>query len=332
MEEAREHALKDVVKLMQAAARRFIARCRYIKYQAVLKSIREAIKKRTEEALEAALSEAPELPWSGDHLPDVRSARKLKERLEEERRVTVLCTDAIKARDLNELKAAVKAADEITFESDVTKKARELRDLMEKEKAAIKKLKDAVAARSLEDLTAAIEHGATFKGFVTDTDTYKQAVSLKERIEAENAARKALKRAMKDRSLEALTAALVTVSELGLDEDIVKEGQALKEELEEQARAVAALKEAMTERVLESVQAALKRCKKVGVPADGAEYTAGKELEAKLIEEKETEDELNASADAREAPRIEKALKKATKMGMPETPGVKKATKMLERL
>ena len=68
------------------------------------------------------------------------------------------------------------------------------------------------------------------------------------------------------------------------------------------------------------------------MPTDGPEYTAGKELEAKLVEEKDTEDELNGAADSRDVPRIEKALKKATKMGMPDTPGVRKATKMLERL
>ena len=199
MEEAREVALKDVVKKMQAAARRFICRCRYLRYQVVLKAIREAIKKRTEEALEAALAEAPELPWSGDHLPDVKAARKLRERLEEERRVTELCTGAVKARDLNELKSAVKAAEEIVFEAPIVTEARALRDLMEKEKAAVKKLKDAIAERSLELLVAALENGEKYKAFVTETEAFKQATSLKALIEAENAARKALKRAIKVR-------------------------------------------------------------------------------------------------------------------------------------
>ncbi len=36
LEEAREIALKDVVKKMQAGARRFICRCRYLRYQAIL--------------------------------------------------------------------------------------------------------------------------------------------------------------------------------------------------------------------------------------------------------------------------------------------------------
>lgn len=138
---------------------------------------------------------------------------------------------------------------------------------------------------------------------------------------------------MQDRNLAALTEALVKASDLGLsDEEICKEGQALKEELEEIAKATAALVEAITERALENLQSALKRAKKVGVATDSAEYKKGKELEAMLLEEKETEDELNAAAEARDLPRIEKALKKATKMGMPETAGVKKATKMAERI
>jgi len=324
--------LKDVVKKMQAAARRFICRCRYLRYQTILKAIRDAIKKRTEEALEAALAEAPELPWSGDHLADVRAARKLKERLEEERRVTELCKEAVKARDLNELKSAVKAAEEIVFDAPIVTEARALRDLMEKEKAAVKKLKDAIAERSLDLLTAALENAVQYKAYVTDTEAYKQATSLKALIEAENAARKALKRAMKDRNLAALTEALIKCSELGLDEEIVKEGQVLKEELEEIAKATAALVEAIAERALENLQSALKRAKKVGVAADAPEYKKGKELEATLLEEKETEDELNAASEARDLARIEKALKKATKMGMPETAGVKKATKMAERI
>ena len=202
---------------------------------------------------------------------------------------------------------------------------------------------DAISARSLDDLNAAIEHGTGFGTYVTETDTFKQAVSLKERIEAENAARKALKKAMKEaknvanlealtKALETLSGALATCNELGLEEDVVKEGQALKEELEEQKKALEGLAAAVTERALEGLQAALKRCKKVGITAENEAYAAGKELEAKLVEEKETEDELCAAADARDMGRIEKALKKATKMGMPETAGVKKATKALEKL
>jgi hypothetical protein len=52
--------------------------------------IGKAIKARTEEALEAALSDVPELPFGGHHVALVKQAIKLKERLEDERRVTTM--------------------------------------------------------------------------------------------------------------------------------------------------------------------------------------------------------------------------------------------------
>jgi len=334
-EAARENALLGVVTKMTKIARGFICRRRFRRYKNIISGLKKAIKARTEEALEQALTDVPELPYGGNHLKVVRDARALKERLEEERRVTGLCTDAIKARDLNELRNACKSADEMSppFDSPVVKEAKELLDLMERERKAVKNLKSAIEARDLDKLTEAIDNGTPFGKYVTETDSYKQAVSLKARIEEENAARKALKKAMKAKDLEALYPTLAKMSEMGLDgEDIYKEAVELKDNLEEQRKALGKLKDAITERVLEPLQSALKKAKKVGVSTEDETYVKGKELEAVLIEEKETEDELFAAAKARDAARIEKALKKATKMKMPETPGVKEATKMRDRL
>lgn len=313
LEAAREGALKDVVTKMTKIAKGFIMRRRYQKYKGIISGLKKAVKARTEEALDAALTDVPELPYGGNHLTIVKDAKALKDRLEEERRVTGLCTDAIKARDLNELRNACKAAEEMVppFTSDTVKQAKELLDLMERERKAVKKLKSAAEARDLDQLTEAIDAATPFGSFVTDTDAYKSAVTLKARIEEENAARKAVKKAMKAKDLDALTTALSKMSEMGMDgDDVYKEGQELKEALEEQKKALAALKVAMEERVLEPLQAALKKAKKVGVETDHAEYVAGKDLEARLVEEKETEDELLAAAAARDAARIEKALKK----------------------
>lgn len=91
VEEAREHALKDVVKKMQAAARRAVYAKRFARYQQVLAAVSAAIAKRTEEALEVALADVGELPHGGEHVPLVKEARKLKDRLEEERRCTEMC-------------------------------------------------------------------------------------------------------------------------------------------------------------------------------------------------------------------------------------------------
>jgi hypothetical protein len=156
LEEAREASLVHVVMKMQAVAKRFIYYTRYKKFIRILRTIRDAIATRTEEALDAALSEAPELPWGGAHVGVVKEARALKERLEDERRVTGLCTEAIKARDLAELRSACKAAEDIAFDSPVVRDAVKLRDLMERERAAVKALKAATEARSLDQIVAAL--------------------------------------------------------------------------------------------------------------------------------------------------------------------------------
>jgi Myosin head (motor domain)/MyTH4 domain len=333
LEDAREKSLMGVVRKMQACARRFICRCRYLKYKQILKTLREAIGKRTEEALDAALSEAPELPFNGWHVKEVKEARALKERLEEERRITAMCQEAIRNRDLAELKNACKAADDAVFDNSVVAEARALRDLMEKEKAAVKKLRDAIDARSMEAIDAAISGAKPFGSFVVDTDTYRQAVALKERMLQEAACRDALSKAIKARDFAALTAALNQASEMALNEDIVSQAQSLRAELEEHENALNDLREATKERVLTSVQSALKRCQKVKLPESHPEYVAGKALEARLLEEKDTEDELNAAADTKDLARIEKAVAKATKMGMNDSsPGLRKANKALERL
>ena len=335
-EAAREGALMGVVTKMTKIAKGFIQKRRYKKRKAIVKAVKKALKTRTEEALEAALVDIHELPYGGNHLKYVKDARALLERLVEERRVTALCQDAIKERELNALRNAVKSADEMAppFESPVVKEARELLDLMERERKALTKLKKAIEARDLDKLTEAITEGTPFGGFVTDKEPYKQAVSLKARIEEENATRKALKKVMKAKDLDGLGPALEKMSAMGLDsEDLYKEGVALKENLEEQKKAIAKLVEAIAARDLDKLTSALKKAKKVGVEAEQADFVAGEALKAVLTEEKETEEELQAAAAARDEKRIEKALKKHAKLKMsPESAGFKAASAMKERL
>ena len=334
-ETAREVALMGVVTKMTKVAKGFIKRQRYKKIKKCVKAIKKALKTRTEEALEAALADQHELPFGGGHLSYVKDARALLERLAEERRVTTLCVDAVKERDLNALRGACKAADEMTppFESPAVSEAKALLDLMERERKAVAKLKKAIEARDLELLTVAIADAVPFGGYVTDKDAYKQAISLKARIEEENAARKAVKKAMKAKDLEAMYPAIEKMSSMGLDgEELYKEAVALKDNLEEQKKAIANLVAAIAARDLDKLSSALKKAKKVGVEADQADFVAGEALKATLVEEKETEEELQASAAARDDARIAKALKKHAKLKMPETKGFAAATAMKERL
>ena len=334
LEIAREGALRGVVTKIQALVRRFICRARYLRAKAILKNLRAAIAARTEEALDTALAESHELPMGGGHIKLVKEARALKDRLEEERRILAMCAEAIKARDLPELKNSCKAAEDAVFDHATVREAAALRDLMEKEKAAVKALKDAIEARSLDALVAAIKASEPFGKYVLETDSYTAAVALKQRIEDEAAAREAVKAAIKSRDYSKLNNAITKATELGIDsqEDLMKQAFAARVELEEHGKALEELREAVAARSADQIEAALKRCKKVDLPDTNEEVAAAKALLEKVVREAETEAELVAAAEGKDAERIEKALKKAAKMEMPETAGVVSAKKQLARL
>ena len=321
LEEAREGALRGVVTKIQSLVRRFICRARYIRAKAVLKTLRAAIATRTEEALEAALSESVELPFGGGHIKIVKEARALKDRLEEERRIAAMCADAIKNRDLAELKNCCKAAEDAVFDAPVVKEAAKLRDLMEKEKAAVKALKDAIEARSKDALNAAIKAAEPFGAFVTGADDYSAAKALVTRIEEEDASRAQTKAAIKSRDYFKLSEAITKAGELGLDqEDIVKEAAAVRTEVEVHGKALEELREAIKARSVDQLEAALKRCKKVELPDSDKDVTAGRELLEKVVKEKDQEDELLAAAEEKDAERIEKALKKVRRARTTQRP------------
>ena len=172
-----------------------------------------------------------------------------------------------------------------------------------------------------------------FGKYVVETDAYTAAQTLKARIEEEEASRAATKAAIKARDYRQLTAAINKAGELNIDqEEIVKQALATRVELEEHEKALEELRAAVAERAADPLDAALKRCKKVELPDSHEEVKAAKALLAKVIEEKEVEDELVAAAASKTLERIEKALKKAEKMAMPETAGVKACNTMAERL
>ncbi len=337
MEAAREKALMGVVTKMTKVARGFIIRTRAKRWKKILKELRAAIKARTEAALDEALPNVPELPLGGEHLKVVKDARKLKERLEEERRVTGLCLEAIKGRSLSDLRNACKTADEMAFTSDTVVEAKALLALMERERAAVKAIKGACEARDLDALTTALSEGEAFGSFVVDTDTYRTGAVLKVRLEEEKAARKALKRALKEASVEdsaALDAALARLAEMGMtEEEAYKEGQERAEGLTAQRKALAALGEATAALDLEALQGALKKCKKAGLGEDYPAVAAGRALEAELTAQRALEEELLAESEAgTDIKALQKLLGKAEKRGMGETPGVKKTRKRVERL
>lgn len=336
VEEARELALKDVVTKLTKVAKGFIIKRRYKRWQIILKNLREAIQARTEEALENAMIEVPELPLGGGHLKDVKEAVALLQRIQEEKRITMLCKDAVEARDLAQLQGAVKAADDMQYTNTSVEEARALLEVVIKERDAIRALRAAVEARDLAAIEAAIAAATLLGHYVTSNDAYKQAETLKVRIQQEVAARERLQAAMAGATIEdvsELVAALQHISEMGMEqEDIAKSAEAHLGSLKEQNAALVAVNEAATARDYDSLQNAIRRAVKVGIPDSHAKIVEVKQLESALLKEKEVEAELVSLSESGALNAINATIAKAEALGMAETQGIKKARARAARL
>lgn len=336
LEEYREEALKDVVTKLTKVARGFIIRRRYARWKVILQAIRESIQTRTEDALETALIDVPELPLGGHHLKDVKEAVGLLQRIQEEKRITTLCKDAIEARDLAQLQGAVKAADDMQYTNDTVEEARSLLDVVTKERDAVRALRAAMETRELADIEAALASAASLGEFVTNNDAYKQAETLKVRIQQEITVRDRLQAAVAAASIEdisELVAALQQVAEMGMEqEEVAKAAEAHLESLREQNTALVAVKEAAAARDHDRLQSAVSRAIKVGVPESNSMIVEMRALESVLAKEKAVEDELFSVAESGTLDNINAAIQKAEGLGMTETAGLKKARARASRL
>jgi myosin heavy subunit len=319
-EAARDLALTDVVKKMQAQARRFIVRCRYIKWVAILNVVREAMKARTLERMDLALQDVPELPnlgrGAGAHLKLIRDAFALKERLELEKRVTELLQSAIAERDLASLQNAVKMADDMVFSIPLVGQAKALIERLLEERRVLAELKKAIERRDKPSLEANLVRAAELD--LQSHDLYKQAVALKIRMEEEEAVRVVLRDAIKAQSLEALDSALDKMVKMGLsDEPLYKEGVDLKDFLTKQLEARAALRDAIKARSLDELESAMTLAAKASLPASTPELVEAQGLKGRLVEEQKMEADLVKIADSKDIGAVNAALARAINMGLP---------------
>lgn len=330
LEAAREDALKGVVTIMQKAARRFVYRCRYIRYGEILEVLRAAVAARDEDALEVALMDVSDLPYGGEHLPDVREARALKERIEEEKRVLGLLQDAIEARELKSLQGAVKAADDMEYNSDLVEEARELISLIERERACIADIAEAVTARDKDALEGLLEQAEELG--LMDNETVKQAVALRKRLEEEEAAMQALREAIDAKDYDQLDAALSRVGALGLEGDEVDTAQNLMSQLAAEANARKALRSAIEERDIDTLRRAIAKATEVGLGASDEAFAEGQSTLSRLEEEQSMREQLAAAAASNDAKQLEKAVSAAEAMGLADCQPLTKARNTLQRL
>ena len=311
IEALREDALSEVTKKIQRQVRGMLVRIAFARISEILAGLKAATDGKDETQLEHWLRQAGELPHKGEHLPVVQEARRLAERLAEERRVKQLLTDAIAARELNGLEGAVAAADTMNLEGPEVAEAKALIATIKKEREILANLTIAIAARDKEQLQTLLDQAEEYK---LDTEETRSADVCLKRILEEESLVQSLRDAIAERNLNELSAFLSRMAEMGLDAPEVAEGKRLREELMAQLAAKNAVQEAVEARVLAPLEAALAKAAEVGVEA--AALAAATELRDVLVKEEAVENDISAAAGARDLGALTAALAAAEGLGM----------------
>ncbi|CAK9003080.1 High molecular weight form of myosin-1 (High molecular weight form of myosin I) (HMWMI) [Durusdinium trenchii] len=229
LEASREVALRQQAVMVQKVARGFVARCAYRRYMVTIDALRKGIRKRDYELLKKSLDDAGDLPNQGGNLDVVAEAWDLLQTLEEERRIIKLLVNAMEKRDLNALRSAVAAAEEIKFSPPDLAEAKKMIKTIEEEKKVIENLKSAVDSRDLGELTSALKKAGKLK--LLDSKEAKQATVLKERLEEENRVVDLIEKALAKRDLDKLKSGLAQATDMGIENAVVDEGQKMLDKL-----------------------------------------------------------------------------------------------------
>lgn len=230
LELARESSLVKVTIVIQKYSRRFIFRCRYLNMKKILHSIKDAMAKREESAIQETLDMSQELPFGGGHVKLVKEARVLLLRIQEEKRVVKILENALLSFDINSLKSAISACEAVTppFYTPLVQQAKDMIAKLEREAEARKELKDAISKRDLNKLIIWI---AKAQEMGMETNELPQAIALRNRIEQENECLSNLVAATQKEDLDSLNKYISQCIELGLDRPEIKTAKAVVEKI-----------------------------------------------------------------------------------------------------
>ena len=300
---------------VQTVIRGCIMRLRLRSWLKILDSIKSAIADRNEVALSNSLHDVAELPFHGVHIQLVKDAKKLQQRLVEEKEVAALLQNAISSRDLDVLRSAVTAANSMSppLSHPSVNEATSMIAVLEAELALKAELKSAITARDHQQLEELLIKAESLN---LECEETRQASALKLRLEEEEEAVNNLKQAIADRNLNNLSAFLAKMNEMGLDTKEVREGRALEESLLAEVKAKSAIVAAIAERRLESVEAALKKAADLGLTADSKEVADGNALLSILQEEKTCVESLESALEARNLELLNQWVGEASRLSL----------------
>ena len=253
-------------------------------------------------ALDAAYDLMDQLPESGMAWPEKPLIRAMKERLRQEEAATKALLNAIAARDMAALDAAISMAQNLGMDSAEARQAVALRAQLVAASKARDQLKAALAKPAKAELEAALQ--AAQAAGVGDCNEAREAKAMLQRIQAEEAANAAYEAANATGDLAAIDATLSRFTELGIPlpkgaraaRDALVQKQA-REKQEKEARA--ALEAAVKAKDIGATQSTLQFAVELGIT--GREVDAARRFLQEQRETAEAMAQAKAQAEAFEA-------------------------------
>ena len=253
-------------------------------------------------ALDAAYDGMDQLPESGMVWPEKQLIRAMKERLRQEEAATKALVNAIAARDMAALDAAISMAQNLGMDSAEYRQAEALRAQLQAASKARDQLKAALAKPAKPELEAAL--AAAQAAGVGDCNEAREVRAMLQRIQAEEAANAAYEAAKATGDLGAIDATLSRFTELGIPlpkgaraaRDALVQKQA-REKQEKEARA--ALDTAVKAKDIGATQATLQFAVELGIT--GREVDAARRFLQEQRETAEAMAQAKAQAEAFEA-------------------------------
>jgi hypothetical protein len=243
LELEREKAFTKVVVAVQKVSRGYINRQKLKNYLIIINDVKECIIQREDKAIAKSIESAFELPFGGGHLPVIKEAKSLLQRIREEFKACRLLDVAIAGMELNALKSAIEHTSAIVppFNPPQLDAARTIVIRLEEELVVKQGLCSAIKARNLENLSEFITKSQEINFSCTELT---QAITLHSRIIQENELISRVIIATESKDLDEINKCISECVDLGIDDrDEVTGAKTVQEEILAELARIAAEKE-----------------------------------------------------------------------------------------
>jgi len=217
LELARDKAVAENVVHIQAASRGRMHRNNYRGIKALLRELAAKTAAKDLEAIEALLLRTGELPYQGRQLKVVQEARRMMQKVLEERRAEALLVEAIAGAELEMIKSALHTCEQLGYSSPSVEKGRTLARTLEEERKVLELLHSLVDSRDEAKISAAVERARPLARVMADPIATRVLAKLA-RLETERKAVQRLEAALKANNAKDVQAAMSAMVDLGMSD------------------------------------------------------------------------------------------------------------------